>query len=69
MRFYLDGVCFATMLASGWANGSGVLRLGGRNDLGGNYAGWIDEWRIVKGSHVCGRDAGFTVPSTTFPRS
>lgn len=70
-NFYLfkDGVQQATTTsASAGQSGSGLaLRVGGRaSTLSEGFAGYIDGLRITKG--VARYTAGFTVPSSAYPR-
>ncbi len=69
LRMFFDGKCHRSNILTGGGNVATALRLGGRNDLGGNMNGWLDEVRIVKGQSLCGTDAGFDVPTAAHPRS
>lgn len=71
VRLYIGGA-----MVGSYALGAGPLRqvpamltIGAAGDGSGDFAGWIDEVRIVKGIAPWGSDAGFAVPVAPYPRA
>lgn len=69
-RLYIDGVMVDSITgAFTLTTSTRTLRMGNEDTLSVDFAGWLDEVRIIKGYTPYGSDAGFTVPTAAFPRN
>lgn len=69
VRLYVNGVLDGSMTFNSviYTQRQGVC-IGTQFDKGGDFAGQIDELRIIKGEAFWGDDGGFAVPTVAYPR-
>lgn len=69
MRIYKDGVMVAKLVGARTIfNSNAAFTIGGDANAASNHNGWVDEVRVTKGVARYASDAGYTVPTTAFPR-
>lgn len=70
IRIYINGVMrgSSTPANSTFHNSTNPLSIGLGQGADGDLDGWIDEVRITKGVARYASDAGFTIPTSAYPR-
>lgn len=70
LRLYRNGVMVDSLAYTGSFKQIALeLTIGAAADGSGDYLGYLDEIRIMKGRAACGSDAGFAVPVAPYPRA